>query len=31
MPPFPAEKFMQVLAKYVEENSDISVVKKYFK
>jgi len=31
MPPFPAEKFMQVLAKYAEENSDISVVKKYFK
>jgi len=31
MAPFPAEKFMQVLAKYAKENSDISVVKKYFK
>jgi len=29
MLPFPAEKFMQVLAKYVKENSDILVVKKY--
>ncbi|RPB18184.1 hypothetical protein L211DRAFT_854362 [Terfezia boudieri ATCC MYA-4762] len=31
MPPFPAEKFLQVLAKYAEENPDISSATKYFK
>ncbi|RPB18340.1 hypothetical protein L211DRAFT_854212 [Terfezia boudieri ATCC MYA-4762] len=31
MPPFPAKKFLQVLAKYAEENSDISAATKYFK
>ncbi|KAF8428811.1 hypothetical protein EV426DRAFT_714272 [Tirmania nivea] len=31
MPPFPAEKCLQVLAKYLEENPDISATKKYFK
>ncbi|RPB21897.1 hypothetical protein L211DRAFT_851114 [Terfezia boudieri ATCC MYA-4762] len=31
MPPFPTEKFLQVLAKYAEENYDISAATKYFK
>ena len=31
IPPFLAKKFMKTLAKYWEGNSDISVVKKYFK